>query len=259
MKKFLSSVLVFSAFAGVSVSAAKNTLTAPDHLVARLSRSTTTVFLPVLTWKDTSSGEDGFSVERKVGNATDTVFAYVGSVNRNVTTFTDTSANDVLIDSTSTADIPFIYRVSAFNQTSSVFSNKAVIVSTYLSRNPGATSSPDFPMFDTLRATVGSVGSMIKQQGENVINSFSPAAKVKASADSCTDLPKNLTKGSPAQTTMMLQKFLIAKGLLPGEASGVYGDFTVEAVKTYQRSVGLPETGKVYDFTRKAIKQETCN
>jgi hypothetical protein len=266
MKKLLSSIVLVSGIFSLSVlsvsaaSSIKNTLPAPEHLVARQSRSTTTVFLPVLTWKDVSSSEDGFSIERKIGNGTSTEFTHIDSVNRNVTTFTDTTANDLIAGSTSTADIPFIYRVSAFTQTSSSFSPKAVIVSTFKQRNPNATSSPqDFSAFsDYIKTTVSNVNTMLQQQGEKAINSLSSVTKAKASSGKCVNLTKNLSKGSPANTTSKLQDFLIEKGFLPGEASGVYGDFTVEAVKAYQRSIGIPETGKVYDLTRQAIKQETC-
>ena len=40
-----------------------------------------------------------------------------------------------------------------------------------------------------------------------------------------------------------LQQLLIAKGLLTGDADGVIGPATLEAVKTYQRSKGLPVDG----------------
>ncbi len=40
-----------------------------------------------------------------------------------------------------------------------------------------------------------------------------------------------------------LQQLLIAKGLLSGEADGVIGPATLEAVKSYQRSKGLPVDG----------------
>jgi membrane-bound lytic murein transglycosylase B len=40
-----------------------------------------------------------------------------------------------------------------------------------------------------------------------------------------------------------LQQLLIAKGLLTGDADGVIGPATLEAVKTYQRSKGMPVDG----------------
>jgi peptidoglycan hydrolase-like protein with peptidoglycan-binding domain len=57
----------------------------------------------------------------------------------------------------------------------------------------------------------------------------------------------------------LLQTFLSTKGLLNDSVTGFFGDKTVSAVKLYQRSKGLPETGMVYDFTRESITAETCN
>jgi peptidoglycan hydrolase-like protein with peptidoglycan-binding domain len=56
----------------------------------------------------------------------------------------------------------------------------------------------------------------------------------------------------------VLQNFLRDKGFFDHESTGFYGDVTVQAVKKYQESVGLPATGMVYDFTRSAIELETC-
>ncbi|MFA5132330.1 MAG: peptidoglycan-binding protein [Candidatus Paceibacterota bacterium] len=78
------------------------------------------------------------------------------------------------------------------------------------------------------------------------------------SVPSCINLPQNLHRGAESSLVRLLQSFLIAKGLLAGNATGFYGDKTVEAVKAYQSSVNLPATGMVYDFTRNAIKVESC-
>jgi hypothetical protein len=77
-------------------------------------------------------------------------------------------------------------------------------------------------------------------------------------AASCTTLNSNLHRGNETSSVKALQDFLISKGLLSVKSSGFFGDLTVAAVKGYQRSLSLPETGMVYDFTREAIKQETC-
>lgn len=42
---------------------------------------------------------------------------------------------------------------------------------------------------------------------------------------------------------MELQRLLVARGLMTGDADGVIGPATLEAVKTYQRSKGLPVDG----------------
>jgi peptidoglycan hydrolase-like protein with peptidoglycan-binding domain len=74
----------------------------------------------------------------------------------------------------------------------------------------------------------------------------------------CTNLPINLHRGMEKPSVSLLQSFLVSKGILGGEVTGFYGDKTVEAVKDYQASKGLPLTGMVYDFTREAIRAESC-
>ncbi|MEI6810796.1 MAG: peptidoglycan-binding protein, partial [Candidatus Nomurabacteria bacterium] len=75
---------------------------------------------------------------------------------------------------------------------------------------------------------------------------------------SCTDIPRNLHRGAESNSVKNLQSFLVSKGLLSDTPTGFYGDKTVEAVKDYQAMKGLPQTGMVYDFTRLAIKADSC-
>lgn len=74
----------------------------------------------------------------------------------------------------------------------------------------------------------------------------------------CADLKANLHRGNESSAVLQLQKFLVSKGLLSQEPTAFYGDSTIFAVKAYQRSVGLPETGMVYEFTRENIRKESC-
>ncbi len=74
----------------------------------------------------------------------------------------------------------------------------------------------------------------------------------------CADISQNLHRGAESTSVSSLQSFLVSKGLLSSEVTGFYGDKTVEAVKDYQGSKGLPVTGMVYEYTRGAIKSETC-
>lgn len=53
-----------------------------------------------------------------------------------------------------------------------------------------------------------------------------------------------------------LQEFLISKQLLTGSATGNFYDLTLSAVKKYQASMGLPQSGYVGPLTRKAINDE---
>lgn len=86
-------------------------------------------------------------------------------------------------------------------------------------------------------------------------NGFS--SKVLGVATVCVDIPRNLHRGAESSSVTTLQKFLQSKGLI-SEVTGFYGDKTIEAVKDYQASVGLPTTGMVYEVTRQAIRDETC-
>lgn len=242
---------------------------APYHLVARLSKSTSSPFLPVLRWQDSSSNEDGFVVERRIGKATGTPFSVIGTVSPDEISFIDANAYSALLESSSTSAVSFIYRVTAFNQYGSSTSNRAVVVAPTqntdtkpVSDIPTVSSSFSHGDFSVLakhfNTTIADVNAMIKQKGEQAISAVLNTAKVKADTGTCVEISKNLTKGNRSSFTSSLQAFLIQKGLLSGEPSGFYGDLTTSAVKAYQRSLGLPETGMVYDFTREAIRQETC-
>ena len=89
--------------------------------------------------------------------------------------------------------------------------------------------------------------------------SLSATSKVLGDFASCVDISSNLYRGQESEDVKSLQNFLSSKNLLSKEyITGVYRDKTVEAVKDYQASKGLPTTGMVYDFTRKAIEEETC-
>ncbi|MFA5132331.1 MAG: peptidoglycan-binding domain-containing protein [Candidatus Paceibacterota bacterium] len=89
-------------------------------------------------------------------------------------------------------------------------------------------------------------------------SSLSEGSLVLGSSTVCTSLPYNLHRGAESPSVVSLQTFLSSKGFLEGEATGFYGDKTVEAVKAYQSSVNLPATGMVYSFTREAIRAESC-
>lgn len=84
-----------------------------------------------------------------------------------------------------------------------------------------------------------------------------------ASNDSCLDIKSSILKFRSNDVNTNgevsdLQDFLIEKNLLSGQASGYYGRLTVNAVKAYQRSIGLSPTGNVGALTKGYIKSETC-
>lgn len=92
---------------------------------------------------------------------------------------------------------------------------------------------------------------------ENTLAANSSTGAVLGASAQCVDLPVNMHRGYASYSVTRLQTFLKSIGLTD-EVSGFYGDKTVTAVKEYQASKGLPQTGMVYDFTRQLIKQDSC-
>ena len=75
---------------------------------------------------------------------------------------------------------------------------------------------------------------------------------------SCVEIGTNLHRGKETSTVKKLQSFLYQKGFLLESPTGFYGDATIEAVKMYQGSRGITESGMVYEATRQMIKAESC-
>lgn len=99
--------------------------------------------------------------------------------------------------------------------------------------------------------------AVTKNQSQAVASIVFP--QVLGAYAACVDLSQNIHRGSESPTVIKLQAFLKAKNLLTGAPTGFFGDLTVDAVKTYQGTIGVSATGMVYEATRQAIKQETCN
>jgi peptidoglycan hydrolase-like protein with peptidoglycan-binding domain len=89
--------------------------------------------------------------------------------------------------------------------------------------------------------------------------SFLSLSILQASALVCIDLGDNLTKGKENKEVMALQIFLYQKGFLTVTPNGYFGNGTFSAVKKYQKSVFLSQSGNVFILTRAALKNETCN
>ena len=62
----------------------------------------------------------------------------------------------------------------------------------------------------------------------------------------CQDCYASYSEGDQSEDVAKIQNFLIWGGFLKGTADGVYGSTTTEAVKMFQKEVGLEETG-VFD------------
>jgi hypothetical protein len=83
-------------------------------------------------------------------------------------------------------------------------------------------------------------------------------SSVLGTSTSCTALVYNLHRGHESKNVRALQEFLYTYNLLD-EVTGFYGDKTIAAVKAYQKSKGLPQTGMVWNLTRAAIASDSCN
>ncbi len=90
------------------------------------------------------------------------------------------------------------------------------------------------------------------------ISMISDEPTVLGEQTECFDLSRNISKGDSSDDTLQLQRFLKNQGLLTAEPTGFYGDMTVGAVKAYQATRNLPQTGKVFEVTRFLIKSESC-
>jgi peptidoglycan hydrolase-like protein with peptidoglycan-binding domain len=77
----------------------------------------------------------------------------------------------------------------------------------------------------------------------------------------CTNLTQNLSFGSRSSEVSTLQRFLVAQNY-PGGGywmiTGYYGSATTQAVKNFQLTHGLAQTGSVGYATRQAISNQTC-
>ena len=95
---------------GITVSPNPNVINAPSSLTGSAGKGSAT-----LSWKDNSTNETGFHVERAPSGSTS--FVVIGNVGANVTTFKDTVSRG-----------SYVYRVRAFNSTAvSAYSNTVTV------------------------------------------------------------------------------------------------------------------------------------
>lgn len=80
-----------------------------------------------------------------------------------------------------------------------------------------------------------------------------------SAASTCVDIKGNLSHGNKTSSVTSLQNFLIQKGFLKTTSSGVFDESTISALKGYQKSIGLSQTGNTGPKTREAIRKGTCS
>jgi hypothetical protein len=101
----------------------------------------------------------------------------------------------------------------------------------------------------------GSTFSAFAQTGDIDPTGVAPTACVNLS----TSLRYRDTDNATGGAVSNLQEFLISKGYMNTEATGFFGPITFASVKKYQAAKGLTTSGFVGDYTRAAIKADSCN
>jgi len=80
-----------------------------------------------------------------------------------------------------------------------------------------------------------------------------------ASATTCTNLTKTLSKGSENGEVLKLQQFLFDAGYLTAKPNGYFGNGTIDAVKKFQKSNKILISGSVGQATKGKIKEISCS
>lgn len=79
----------------------------------------------------------------------------------------------------------------------------------------------------------------------------------------CISLASNIRYGDSDSVSKgpitKLQTFLIDEGYMKGEATGYFGAVTFASIKRYQVAKGLTDSGYVGEYTRAAVKADTCS
>jgi peptidoglycan hydrolase-like protein with peptidoglycan-binding domain len=78
-------------------------------------------------------------------------------------------------------------------------------------------------------------------------------------AATCVDLPSNLSQRAESSSVLLVQNYLFEKGFLFVKPNGYFGPSTLKAVKAYQKSKGLSQSGAVFPMTRAALKKDSCS
>lgn len=79
-----------------------------------------------------------------------------------------------------------------------------------------------------------------------------------ASAMTCTNLTKSLSKGQENSEVLKLQQFLVDGGYLTVKPNGYFGAVTVTAIKKFQLANGMSPVGSVGPLTRSKLKEVSC-
>ncbi len=135
---------------------------------------------------------------------------------------------------------------------------QAVLAPSYLFSVDGNQPTTDTTV-DSLRSVLQSLIAQFGLLAANSSQASSPAVAATTTAEIAEPAPpkkiytRDLRAGSRGEDVRALQEFLIARGLLFGEATGYYGILTTTAVLTFQTEQGLPAVGNVGPLTREIL------
>jgi len=107
-------------------------------------------------------------------------------------------------------------------------------------------------------ATVAAIKAAQKAQGLTVDGIYGPLthdAVISKIAGSAMHSPNP----SPSASIRLLQQELKNLGFDPGEVDGLFGSKTIAALKAFQKSKGLPQTGKLDAATDAALTEAMAN
>ncbi len=77
-------------------------------------------------------------------------------------------------------------------------------------------------------------------------------------AGTCVDVTSALARGAESSSVKVLQQFLVEKGHLKAVPNGYFGAGTQTALRAYQKSKGISQTGTTGPATRAALKKDSC-
>ena len=84
------------------------------------------------------------------------------------------------------------------------------------------------------------------------------AETITVSSNMCVNLTSDLARGSKGTEVTQLQDFLAGESLFSAKPTGFFGPVTEAALKKYQASRHIPQTGKADAVTRSSVQLFTC-
>lgn len=104
--------------------------------------------------------------------------------------------------------------------------------------------------------------TIISSPYSQTVNINTPIVQSQQTKIVCTilqyDLYQGLSDTNNDKSIIQLQRFLFEKSYLTNTPNGYFGQGTLSAVKKFQGSYGISNTGRVGPLTRKQIRDQSC-